>query len=235
MNNITIYFFATFKEHTGVKSTTITLDDGVNIERLKLELKIKFPVLTIPLDSALIAVNRRYAFDDDVLPDGAEVAIFPPVSGGGYVYPTIVMVTEEEISQDNLIEKVTLATTGAVCSFVGTVRNITEREHPHQTEFLEYESYKPMAELKMLQVANEIRNRWANIEGIVIVQRLGRLYPGTPTVIIACSAAHRDTGIFDAVHYGIDRLKEIVPVWKKEIGSLGETWVEGDYFPSQQD
>jgi molybdopterin synthase catalytic subunit len=83
----------------------------------------------------------------------------------------------------------------------------------------------------MKQVADEIRERWPIIEGIAVVQRIGRLYPKTPTVLIACTAAHRDTGVFEAARYGIDRLKEIVPIWKKEVSPRGEYWVEGDYFP----
>ena len=87
----------------------------------------------------------------------------------------------------------------------------------------------------MRQVASEIRERWESIEGIVIVQRIGRLEPGTPTVAIACAAAHRDTGVFEAARYGIDRLKEIVPIWKKEIGPDGSAWVEGKYQPVKGD
>ena len=83
----------------------------------------------------------------------------------------------------------------------------------------------------MKQVADEIRERWDTIEGIAIIQRIGRLYPRTPTILIACTSAHRDTGVFDAARYGIDRLKEIVPVWKKEVGPHGEEWVEGEYVP----
>ncbi|HMB21227.1 MAG TPA: molybdenum cofactor biosynthesis protein MoaE, partial [Anaerolineales bacterium] len=86
-------------------------------------------------------------------------------------------------------------------------------------------------EEKMKQVTEEIRARWQTIEGIAVVQRIGRLLPKTPTVLIACTAAHRDTGVFEAARYGIDRLKEIVPVWKKEVSPDGEFWVEGDYFP----
>ena len=121
--------------------------------------------------------------------------------------------------------------TGAAAIFTGMVRGVTSRENPHETIYLEYESYKPMAEAKMNQVAEEIRSRWPTVEGIAIIQRVGRLYPRTPTVLIACTAAHRDTGVFEAARYGIDRLKEIVPVWKKEVSPTGETWVEGDYFP----
>jgi molybdopterin synthase catalytic subunit len=68
-----------------------------------------------------------------------------------------------------------------------------------------------------------------------MVQRIGRLEAGTPTVMIACSAAHRDTGVFEAARYGIDRLKEIVPIWKKEVGPHGEEWVEGGYIPTRND
>ena len=73
------------------------------------------------------------------------------------------------------------------------------------------------------------------MEGIGIVQRIGLLDPGTPTVMIACTAAHRDTGVFEAARYGIDRLKQIVPVWKKEIGPDGEVWIEGEYDPRPED
>ena len=83
----------------------------------------------------------------------------------------------------------------------------------------------------MKQVGEEIRARWDSIEGIAIVHRIGRLYPQTPTVLIACTAAHRDTGVFDAARYGIDRLKEIVPIWKKEVSPDGQFWVEGGYVP----
>jgi molybdopterin synthase catalytic subunit len=115
------------------------------------------------------------------------------------------------------------------------VRGETHRGEPYQTVYLEYEAYKPMAEAKMRQVADEIRQRWPTVEGIAIVQRVGRLAPGTPTVLIACSAAHRDTGVFEAARFGIDRLKEIVPVWKKEVGPDGEQWVEGEYVPGRDD
>jgi len=146
-------------------------------------------------------------------------------------YPTIYSITESEIDLNTLLSQITLTSTGAAAIFTGMVRGVTTRDDPHETEYLEYESYVPMAEAKMKQVAEEIRARWPVVEGIAIVQRIGRLYPKTPTVLIACSAAHRDTGVFDAARYGIDRLKEIVPVWKKEVGTNGEEWIEGDYIP----
>jgi molybdopterin synthase catalytic subunit len=146
-------------------------------------------------------------------------------------HPTIFSITEDEIDLNRLLEQITLHSTGAAAIFTGMVRGVTSRDNPHETAHLEYEAYKPMAEAKMKQIADEIRERWDTIEGIAIIQRIGKLHPRTPTVLIACTAAHRDTGVFDAARYGIDRLKEIVPVWKKEVGVNGEEWVEGDYIP----
>jgi molybdopterin synthase catalytic subunit len=146
-------------------------------------------------------------------------------------YPTIFSITEDEIDLNELLEQITLSSTGAAAIFAGMVRGITSRDDPHETDYLEYEAYKPMAEAKMKQIAEEIRQRWNCVEGIAIVQRIGRLFPRTPTVLIACTSAHRDQGVFDAARYGIDRLKEIVPVWKKEVGPNGDVWVEGDYVP----
>lgn len=146
--------------------------------------------------------------------------------------PTIFSVTEDELDLDALLAEITLPSTGAACFFTGMVRGETRKAgQPPETEYLEYEAYVPMAEAKMQQVADEIRQRWPTIEGIAIVQRIGRLYPMTPTVLIACSAPHRDTGVFEAARYGIDRLKEIVPIWKKEVGPTGDEWIEGEYIP----
>ena len=145
--------------------------------------------------------------------------------------PNIFSITEDEIDLNDLLAKITLSSTGAAAIFTGMVRGETRRGESHDTEYLEYEAYIPMAEAKMKQVADEIRLKWPVIEGIAIVQRIGKLYPKTPTVLIACTAAHRDTGVFEAARYGIDRLKEIVPIWKKEVSPAGEFWVEGEYFP----
>lgn len=146
-------------------------------------------------------------------------------------YPTILSLTEDSLDLDALLARITLPTTGASVVFTGIVRGVTSRGETHETTCLEYEAYQPMAEEKMKQVADEIRQKWPTIEGIAIVQRVGKLDAGTPTTLIACTAAHRDTGVFEAARYGIDRLKEIVPVWKKEIGPGGEAWVEGHYHP----
>ena len=123
-----------------------------------------------------------------------------------------------------------------MCLFSGMVRGSTRRgDGPRLTSRLEYEAYEPMALARMRQVGAEIRERWPLVQGIAILQRLGSLSVGQNTVLIACSSAHRDEGCFEAARYGIDRLKEIVPVWKREEGPSGSVWVEGQYRPHAAD
>jgi len=125
---------------------------------------------------------------------------------------------------------------GAVVAFTGSVRGETRRDGlPPQTTYLEYEAYSDMAESKMAQIAREIWQTWPQVKGIAIVQRIGKLEIGEVTTYVACAAGHRDQGVFDAARYGIDRLKEIVPVWKKEIGPDKSVWVEGHYQPDESD
>jgi molybdopterin synthase catalytic subunit len=234
MKEIKVLFFATLKDRAGLREISVHLQESDNIADLKNRLSQRYPALAPLLRTALASINREFAFDEDKIPEGSEVAFFPPVSGG-IDEPTIFSISEEKLDLDDLLAQITLPTTGAACVFTGMVRGVTIRDDPHETVYLEYEAYKPMAEAKMRKVVDEIRQRWPAVEGIAIVQRIGRLFPGTPTVLIACTAAHRDTGVFEAARYGIDRLKEIVPVWKKEVGSRGETWVEGEYLPERGD
>ncbi len=233
---IHLLFFATLKDRAGQSQVQIDLPEDATVGDLRAQVARLFPA-TMPLvNHALVAVNQGYAFDEDRIPEDAEVALFPPVSGGAAeAFPTILRVTSDPLDLNELVEKITLPTTGAAAIFTGMVRGVTRRGDPHETVCLEYEAYVPMAEAKMAQVAREIREQWQTVEGIAIVQRIGRLAAGTPTVLIACSAAHRDTGVCEAARYGIDRLKEIVPVWKKEIGPSGEEWVEGEYQPKKGD
>lgn len=230
MASVKVLFFATLRDKAGTKSLEVELENGATVGGLKDLLGREHPALSESLQHCLAAVDHEYSDDTAEIPAGAEVAFFPPVSGGSEP-PTVFSVSEDEISLDALLEQITLPSTGAAAIFSGMVRGVTTRDDPHQTLYLEYEAYKPMAEAKMKQVADEIRARWPTVEGIAIVQRVGRLYPRTPTVLIACTAAHRDTGVFEAARYGIDRLKEIVPVWKKEVGPNGESWIEGEYLP----
>ncbi|MRR29258.1 hypothetical protein EG834_02730 [bacterium] len=234
MPSITLLFFAHLKEISGFARTELDIEPETTVQAFKNRLVQDYPGLENVMPTAIVAVNQDFAFDSDLIPDKAEVAIFPPVSGGSGM-PTILKVTHDVLDLDALLDQITLTSTGAAAVFTGMVRGITSRGSTHETVALEYEAYIPMAEAKMAQVAAEIRERWPTIEGIAIVQRIGYLEPRTPTVLIACTAAHRDTGVFEAARYGIDRLKEIVPIWKKEILANGEVWLEGDYHPKKGD
>lgn len=235
MNKIRVLFFATLKDRLGVTEIALELETPRTVGWLKQHLAESHPEIKALLGHSLVSINQEFAFDEDILPEGAEIAFFPPVSGGSEDLPTLCKITYDVLDLDDLVAAVTSPSTGAVAVFTGIVRGQTIRDDAHETMRLEYEAYVPMAEAKMRQVAAEIRKKWSAVEGIVIVQRIGSLQPGTPTVLIACSAAHRDTGVFEAARYGIDRLKEIVPVWKKEIKPDGEEWVEGKYHPTRED
>ncbi len=235
---ITVLFFATLRDIVGARELTLDLDDGVTtVEQLRAEITARYPAAADNLKVALAAIDEEFAFDQDCFADGAEVAFFPPVSGGASsVRPEIFRLPSEPIDHDEIIAAITTRRTGAVCMFTGTVRGATTKDgHLPATDYLEYEAYEPMALAKMKQVADEIRQRWDKVEGIAVIQRIGRLQVGDNTVLCACSSPHRDDGCFEAARYGIDRLKEIVPVWKKEVGESGETWIEGDYRPDSGD
>ncbi len=233
-NHARVLFFATLREKAGVRETDIEFPQGTRIAEIKRLVLEEYPGLKQNMDSIIVALNHEFAFDEEIVPNEAEIALFPPVSGGerGAVsFPTIIAITSDELDINKTVSEITLPTTGAACVFTGTVRGITSRGVERQTEYLEYEAYREMAELKLRQICEEIRIRWKEVEGIALVQRTGTLMPGTVSVIVACSSSHRDAGIFEAARYGIDRLKEIVPIWKKEVSLEGEEWVEGEYYP----
>ncbi len=232
---VRVLFFATLRDRAGAREERLELPDGTTLDDLRAALTKRKPEIQGALASAVASVNREFSQSGAILRDGDEVAFFPPVSGGAsndVEKPTLFRLTEEALDLNDLLSELVRPQTGAACVFTGVVRGQTgDRE----TTRLEYEAYPPMARDKMEQVAAEIRSRWPQVDGIAIVQRLGKLEPGSPTVLIACTAAHRDSGVFEAARYGIDRLKEIVPIWKKEVGPAGEAWVEGKYHPGAQD
>lgn len=228
--DITVLYFASLRDLAGARQESLSLPDPATVGDLKAALGQRGGRLAQALDSALFSINREFAFPEETLSEGDEVGVFPPVSGGAP--PTVLRVTHEPLDLDQLVQEICVPTTGAVCTFTGIVRGRTERM---ETAYLEYEAYESMAMEKLQQVADEVRQRWEAVEGIAIVQRIGHLDPGTPTVLIACSAPHRDSGAFEAARYGIDRLKQIVPIWKKEVGPQGELWVEGKYHPTAED
>jgi molybdopterin converting factor subunit 1 len=231
-----VLFFATLRDKTGVREVTLEIPQGSRVSDIKQIVLEKYPAIGKIMDTLIVALNHQFAFDEDIVPNEAEIAMFPPVSGGETnekKYPTVIAIVDHEIDINEIVAGITLSTTGATCIFSGVVREVTRRGVGRHTEHLEYEAYQRMAEIKLQQISEEIRSRWNDVEGIALVQRIGRLMPGIVSVVVACSSSHRDTGIFEATRYGIDRLKEIVPVWKKEVSKDGEEWIEGEYYPQR--
>jgi MoaE-MoaD fusion protein len=162
----------------------------------------------------LYAVNREYADAGRELRDGDEVALIPPVSGGAF------RVTEEPLSLDVVVEEVADERAGGVATFIGTVRS---QSRGREVRYLEYEAYAEMAEDVMAKLAAELEG--ANeLCRIAIHHRVGRVEIGEPSVVIAVSAPHRQAAL-TACREAIDRLKETVPLWKKEVYEGGEEWV----------
>ena len=170
--------------------------------------------LGVEPEGLLYAVNREYADAGRELADGDEVALIPPVSGGAF------RVTDQPLSLAVVVDEVSDESAGAIATFTGTVR----RESRGRTVlYLEYEAYAEMAEDVMAQLAAELQERhelWA----VAIHHRVGRVEIGEPSVVIAVSAAHRGAALA-ACKQAIDRLKETVPLWKKEVYEGGEEWL----------
>jgi molybdopterin synthase catalytic subunit len=234
---ITVLLFATLKDVAGQSKLMLTLpDEAATVADTRKALVAQYPALAANVEAAIAAVNEEYAFNEEPVHDGDSVAFFPPVSGGSADFPEIFRLADGPIDHDEIIASISVPATGAVCVFSGMVRGQTAQDPGVlQTEHLEYEAYEPMAVAKMQQVAAEIRERWPLVQGIAMIQRVGKLAVGQNTVLIACSSGHRDQGCFEAARYGIDRLKEVVPVWKKEVGPDGSSWVEGHYLPTPSD
>ncbi len=233
-----IRLFATLKDRAGSERIQIDLAESATVRMMLDEVTAVHPILAPLLPASLISVNKAFAEPDTPIQPNDEIALFPPVSGGSATlpHPTYFAITEEALDSDAIQARLTQPDVGAIVSFTGSVRGQTARDGlPQQTVHLEYEAYSEMAELKMAQIAREIWDRWPQVKGIAIVQRIGKLDIGQTTTFVACASGHRDQGVFDAARYGIDRLKEIVPVWKKEVGPEKSVWVEGKYRPTEKD
>lgn len=141
-------------------------------------------------------------------------------------------ITDQPLSLDDVAARVTRPDCGAIATFAGVVRGITAMDGGQRdTDFLDYEAYTEMAESMLAQIGDEIEERWPKVKAVSILHRTGRCEIGEASVVIAVATPHRDDGCFEACRYAIERLKAIVPIWKKENWSDGQVWVEGPRQP----
>ena len=178
------------------------------------------------ISSAAIAVNHSYASSDQILNDGDEVAILPPVSGGMGPDGPLIALVREPVDAAGIERAIKAGADGAVCIFDGIVRDHT-RGRP--TLHLDYEAYEEMA-LKQMHLLRSEAIEHFGVREVAIVHRLGRLIVGETSVFIAVASAHRGAA-FEACRFVIDTLKKTVPIWKKEQFVDGAVWSDGEPFP----
>ena len=181
--------------------------------------------------SILLARNHEFAQLSESVEEGDEIALLPPVSGGtrGYLRElsengNFFGLTRQPIETRRIAERLLQGEDGAVVTFEGVVRN---NSNGRATRFLDYECYEPMAIKMMARIGGEIAASY-EIHRVAMVHRLGRLLIGETSVVVMVTAAHRKAA-FDAALEGINRLKRLVPIWKKETFADGEVWVEGEW------
>lgn len=223
---IRVLFFGLAHDVTGFEEEQIEMSDGEALGDLRRRYEVRFPRLADIGESLLAAVNQEVRQRSWPLADGDEVAFLPPVSGGNDgagAGGDFFLLTRDPIPTRGLAERLKAPEDGAVVVFEGIVRN---HLGGRRTLYLEYQAYEPMAARKMEEIGQEARSRYA-MDRIGIIHRLGRLEIGETSVAIIVTAAHRRAA-FEACHYAIDRLKQVVPIWKKEYFEDGAIWAEGE-------
>ena len=204
---VRVRLFAGLRERAGWSEREL---DGVT------SVRDVWPALRLGAEPSglLYAVNKEYAEPEQVLADGDEVALIPPVSGGDF------RLSDAPLSLDAVVDEVRSDEAGAIATFVGTTR---VRSRDRTVIHLEYEAYAGMAEQVMAEIADQLMARY-ELCGLAIHHRTGRVEIGEASVVIAASAPHRESALA-ACKDAIDTLKERVPLWKKEIYEGGEEWI----------
>jgi len=243
--HFTIRLFAGLADKIGHSQITITVEphelelQGVNaaqmncstitVAQLKQLVCNAYPHATNIITLSFIAKNQNYALADEIVLETDELALIPPVSGGEpqKLLPiektthsiSRYSITYEPISIERLNQLVSTAQHGANLTFIGTTREFTDNK---RTVWLEYDAYIPMALQKLVQIGTEIDERWPGTL-TAITHRLGKVALGEASVVIAVSSPHRNP-CYEASRYAIERLKHMVPIWKKEIWEDGSVW-----------
>jgi MoaE-MoaD fusion protein len=233
---IRVLFFGVLRDIVGLREDSLDLPEG---GRLGLVFELyagRFPRLRGMAASVVLALNQEFSTPEARLTDGDEVAFLPPVSGGsggssGSTHEirdpdtgNFFALTREPIDGEAIARKLLRGEDGAFVNFEGVARNNTKGR---PTRYLEYECYESMAVKIMAQLGREIAEEFS-IGRIAMVHRLGRIEIGETSVAVVVTAPHRRPA-FEAALAGIDRLKRIVPVWKKEYFVDGAVWVDGEW------
>lgn len=213
---VNVLYFAAARERAQAGQETVELEAGATVSALLAELVGRHPSLEPLLPHLRVAVNQEFCALEDRLPEGAEVALIPPVAGGAGLFKLV----DRPLRLEEVVQAVGGVSQGGVVTFTGVVRDNTRGR---TVAGLEYEAYAPMAERKLEQIAHEAQSQWPGVR-LAVMHRVGKLAPGEAAVVIAASAPHRKEA-FRACEYTIDRLKQDVPIWKKERYSDGEVWV----------
>ncbi len=208
-------FFGLYREWVGTSQIELEIEENASLADLKRHLLARFPKLLDFKDNLLLAVNSEYARPERILQEGDEVAVLPPLSGG-----TDVEITIAPISAEALAAKVKRNSYGALVTFSGMIRDNSDG---HKVLAIEYEAFQEMALKKLSDVTAEVRSRWQPID-IVISHRIGKMEIGDVALVIAVASPHRKEA-FAACEYAVDRIKEIVPIWKKELREDGGKWI----------
>ena len=218
---VRVQLFAGLRDLLGQPQVELDLPQGATIAQLRDQLVQEYPALGPFLPTLVCAVHEEYVPSDYELREGEEVALIPPVSGGAQLGPFAV--TTEPLDPQRLLAAVRQDESGAVVLFAGVARNHSEGRH---VRALEYDAYPAMAEKKLREVAEEVAARWP-VTGVAIMHRIGHLEIGEASLLIAVSAPHRAEA-FAACHEAVDRIKQVVPIWKKELFEDGASaWVRG--------
>jgi molybdopterin synthase catalytic subunit/molybdopterin converting factor small subunit len=230
--HVQILSFGVLKDHFGGLPITAELPEGATVDDLLVRLQndSSAPVLR----GIAVSVNAEYANRCQVLRDGDEVGLLPPVSGGtkakapirSATQPTVALI-HKPIDAVRLVADAKHGEDGAVVVFDGIVRN---NSRGRETLYLDYEAYEEMATKQMADLALQAREKYG-VSHVTILHRLGRLAIGETSVLIVVASAHRGQA-FDACRWLIDTLKKTVPIWKKETFADGVVWADGEPFPA---
>jgi molybdopterin synthase catalytic subunit len=234
MIQVRVLAFGGLKDALGAEAASVALGDGATVADLLAEIVRANP--DVNLRGIAVSVNAEYAGAGQVLHDGDEVGLLPPVSGGtdaraanasGESRPAIVArLTRDVIDAEPIVAAAKSGEDGAVVVFDGIVR---DNSRGRKTLHLDYEAYEEMALKQINELARQAREQFG-VRQVTIVHRLGRLEIGETSVLIAVASAHRGSA-FDACRWLIDTLKKTVPIWKKETFVDGAVWADGEPFP----